>query len=93
MKRYYLVSVLHTLYTALLKNNCVCFLVILKLLWFLELYGHCVVSSKYAEELNEISDFIEMDRGMCLPDGYCVPSAIGKNVEPLASCKTFTFKV
>lgn len=39
----------------------------------MELGGPCVVPSKCAEALNEISDFTEMeeDEGVCLPDGYC----------------------
>lgn len=33
----------------------------LRLSWFIKLYGQCLLSSKCAEALNEISDFIEME--------------------------------
>lgn len=47
--------------TAKKKKNVVCLLMILRPSWFIELYGHCLLSSKCTEALNEISDFIKME--------------------------------
>lgn len=60
IKRFYVLNILHTLYTALLKRDVICLPVIDVLI--VNVFGHFSVFLKYADTLKVISYFKEIDR-------------------------------